>query len=86
MAAKTPVISTNTGGIPEVNIDDVTGYMSNIGDVDDMSANALKILKDDETLNRFKKDAFEQAKRFDLGKILPKYEALYERVLHRHLL
>ncbi|MBR9831240.1 N-acetyl-alpha-D-glucosaminyl L-malate synthase BshA [Acidiluteibacter ferrifornacis] len=86
MAAKTPVISTNTGGIPEVNIDDVTGYMSNIGDVDDMSANALKILKDDETLNRFKKDAFEQAKRFDLGKILPQYEALYERVLHRHLL
>lgn len=85
MAAKTPVISTNTGGIPEVNIDGVTGYMSNIGDVDDMAANALKILKDEETLNRFKLNSFEQAKKFDLGKILPQYISLYERVLHKHL-
>lgn len=85
MAAKTPVISTNTGGIPEVNIDGVTGYMSNIGDVNDMAANALKILKDEETLNRFKLNSFEQAKKFDLGKILPQYISLYERVLHKHL-
>lgn len=85
MAAKTPVISTNTGGIPEVNIDGVTGYMSNIGDVDDMAANALKILKDEETLNRFKLNSFEQAKKFDLGNILPQYISLYERVLHKHL-
>ncbi len=85
MAAKTPVISTNTGGIPEVNINGETGYMSDIGDVDDMAKNALSILKDDSTLNRFKANAFEQAKRFDLGKILPQYIALYERILKHHL-
>jgi N-acetyl-alpha-D-glucosaminyl L-malate synthase BshA len=85
MAAKTPVISTNTGGIPEVNINGETGFMSNIGDVDDMAKNALTILKDNSTLNRFKTNAFEQAKRFDLGKILPQYIALYERILKSHL-
>ncbi len=85
MAAKTPVISTNTGGIPEVNINGETGFMSDIGDVDDMAKNALSILQDDTTLNRFKVNAFEQAKQFDLGKILPQYIALYERILKHHL-
>lgn len=85
MAAKTPVISTNTGGIPEVNINGVTGYMSDIGDVKDMAKNALLILKDDETLNRFKEASFDQARKFDLSNILPQYESLYERVLNKHL-
>lgn len=81
MASHVPVISTNTGGIPEVNVHGFSGYMSNVGDVDDMAKNAIAILKDDETLNRFKKNAYEQAKKFDIDKILPMYERLYERVL-----
>ncbi len=81
MAASTPVISTNTGGIPEVNINGVTGFMSDIGDVDDMAKNAISILKDDATLNKFKAAAFEQAKQFDLSKILPLYESYYKRVI-----
>lgn len=81
MASHVPVISTNTGGIPEVNVHGFSGYMSNVGDVDDMAKNAIAILKDEETLNRFKKNAYEQAKKFDIDKILPMYERLYERVL-----
>jgi N-acetyl-alpha-D-glucosaminyl L-malate synthase BshA len=78
MAAKTPVISTNTGGLPEVNVDGVTGFLSEIGDVEDMANNALKILKDDATLIAFKKKAKEHAKRFSLKNILPVYEDIYE--------
>ena len=55
MAARTAVISTNTGGLPEVNIHGETGYLSNLGDVADMAKNAISILKDDDTLERFKK-------------------------------
>ena len=83
MASRVPVISTNSGGLPEVNVNGFSGYMSNVGDVDDMAANALKILKDDETLNRFKANAFEQAKKFDIHTILPMYEKLYEEVLEK---
>jgi N-acetyl-alpha-D-glucosaminyl L-malate synthase BshA len=78
MAAKTPVISTNTGGLPEVNVDGVTGFLSEIGDVEDMANNALKILKDDATLIAFKKNAKEHTKRFSLKNILPVYEDIYE--------
>jgi len=81
MAAKVPVISTNSGGLPEVNVNGFSGYMSNVGDVEDMAKNAISILKDDETLNTFKANAYEQAKKFDIAKILPMYEALYEKVL-----
>ncbi len=81
MAAKVPVISTNSGGIPEVNVHGFSGYMSNVGDVDDMAANAIKILKDDATLNQFKLNAYEQAKKFNIDRILPMYENLYTRVL-----
>jgi len=83
MACEVPVISTNAGGIPEVNIDGVTGYMSEVGDVDDMAANALKILRDPEEHARFRARAYEQAKRFDIKKILPEYEAYYEEVMHQ---
>lgn len=72
-----PVISTNTGGIPEVNIDGETGYTSNVGDVDDMANNALKIVKDQETLESFRKRAIERAKNFDVHKIVQRYEDLY---------
>jgi N-acetyl-alpha-D-glucosaminyl L-malate synthase BshA len=81
MASKVPVISTNSGGLPEVNVHGVSGYMSNVGDVDDMAKNAISILKDDATLNKFKANAYEQAKQFDINKILPMYEALYREVL-----
>ncbi|WP_341220606.1 N-acetyl-alpha-D-glucosaminyl L-malate synthase BshA [Polaribacter atrinae] len=78
MAAKTPVISTNTGGLPEVNIHGVTGYLSDLGDIKDMAKNAISILKEDETLETFKNNAREHAKRFSLENILPVYEEIYK--------
>jgi len=78
MAAKTAVISTNTGGLPEVNIHGVTGYLSNLGDVKDMAKNAISILKDEETLEAFKINAREHTKRFSLENILPVYEDIYK--------
>ncbi|MGB0882654.1 MAG: N-acetyl-alpha-D-glucosaminyl L-malate synthase BshA [Vicingaceae bacterium] len=81
MAAKTPVISTNTGGIPEVNEHGISGYLSNVGDVEDMAANTLKILENDETLEKFRLGAYQQAKKFDLNTILPMYEDLYNNVI-----
>lgn len=77
MAVGVPVISSNTGGIPEVNIHGVTGFLSNVGDVEDMAKNALEIFKDEETLSQFKQKALERAHFFDLDKILPLYEKLY---------
>lgn len=81
MAAEVPVISTNAGGLPEINIDGVTGYMTNIGDVEDMCAKALLILKDKETHDTFKANALKQARRFDIDNIVPEYEKLYQRLL-----
>jgi len=81
MAAEVPVISTNAGGLPEINIDGYCGYMSDVGDVDDMSKNALKILKDEETLLKFKANALLQAKKFDIQNIVPLYEQLYNSVI-----
>lgn len=80
MACEVPVISSNTGGIPEVNVQGVTGFMSDVGDVDDMAANALKILEDDKTLLEFKKNALAHARKFDLNIILKEYEKVYEQV------
>ncbi|MFN3754054.1 N-acetyl-alpha-D-glucosaminyl L-malate synthase BshA [Flavobacterium sp.] len=77
MAWSVPVISSNSGGLPEVNFDGVSGYLSNVGDVDDMAENALKILANDETLNQFRANALEVAKQFDIKNILPLYENLY---------
>ena len=84
MASRVPVISTNSGGLPEVNVNGFSGYMSNVGDVDDMAKNAIRILKDDVTLDQFKANAFEQAKKFDIAKILPMYEDLYKEVLSKN--
>ena len=80
MASHVPVVSSNTGGIPEVNVHGVSGYLSNVGDVDDMAKNALLILKDQDTLNQFKTQAYQQALKFDIHNILPMYEALYDAV------
>ncbi len=81
MACKVPVISSNAGGLPELNIDGFCGYMSNVGDVDDMAQKAISILKDDETLQRFKENALTRAKDFDLKKILPQYVEFYNEVI-----
>ena len=79
MAASVPIISTNAGGLPEVNIDGVTGYLSDIGNIEGMSENAIRILGDEDTLKKFKANAFVQAKKFDIGNIVPIYEKLYSR-------
>lgn len=84
MACKVPVISTNTGGIPEVNKHGKTGFLSNVGDVEDMAKNAIRLLKDENLLNQFRVNAFEEARRFDIGKILPMYEKLYDKVVTGH--
>jgi N-acetyl-alpha-D-glucosaminyl L-malate synthase BshA len=84
MAMNVPVISTNTGGLPEVNINAVSGYTSNVGDVEDMSQNALKILSDPLILQKFRRQAFEVAQQFDLPKILPLYEDLYKEVIEKN--
>ncbi|MEL4454617.1 N-acetyl-alpha-D-glucosaminyl L-malate synthase BshA [Lutimonas vermicola] len=81
MAGKTPVISSNTGGLPEVNIHGVTGFLSNVGDVEDMAKNAIYLLQDDKRLQTFKRQAFESAHQFSIEKILPKYEKMYKRVI-----
>lgn len=81
MACKVPLISTNAGGLPELNIDGYCGYMSNVGDVEDMAINAVKILKDDEILAQFKDNAYNRALDFDLKKILPLYVRYYELVI-----
>jgi N-acetyl-alpha-D-glucosaminyl L-malate synthase BshA len=81
MAAEVPVISTNAGGLPEININGYCGYMSDVGDVDDMSRNALKILGNEETYLKFKANALAQAKKFDIHNIVPQYEKLYEQVI-----
>ncbi|MFC4097916.1 N-acetyl-alpha-D-glucosaminyl L-malate synthase BshA [Euzebyella saccharophila] len=79
MINRVPVISSNAGGIPEVNIEGVTGYLSDVGNVDEMAKNALKILVDEANLEKFKSNARASAERFDILKILPLYENLYEK-------
>lgn len=81
MAGEVPVISTNVGGLPEINIDGVTGFLSDVGDVEDMSNNIIKILSDDKAFAKMKKNALEQAMKFDINNIVPQYEELYKKVL-----
>lgn len=83
MAMGVPVISSNAGGLSEVNKDGFSGYLSPIGDIDSMAKNALSILKDAETLQKFKQQAKEQAQTFDEVKIIPMYEALYQKVTEK---
>ena len=81
MAAEVPVISTNAGGLPEIIIDGYNGYMSPVGDIEDMVKNAIHILENEETLKIFKTNSLKQAMIFDIGNIVPVYEKLYERML-----
>ena len=82
MACAVPVISSNAGGLSEVNFDGISGYLSDVGNIDEMAANALKILSDDTILNIFKKNALQTAKKFDIKNILPLYEAIYNEALN----
>ncbi len=82
MACEVPVISTNTGGLPELNVHGETGFLSNVGDVEDMTKNALIIL-DKENLPRFKENALTRAKQFEISRIMPLYEAFYEEILEQ---
>ena len=83
MACKVPVISSNTGGLPELNVQGFSGYLSDVGDVDDMAKNAIHILKDCDVLNQFKENALTRAKEFELSKIVPRYEKFYEEVIEK---
>lgn len=85
MALSVPVISSNSGGLPEVNIDGVSGYLSDVGEIDEMAKNALKILKDDGILKKFKENAFLTAQKFDIKNILPLYENLYQKAINKYL-
>jgi N-acetyl-alpha-D-glucosaminyl L-malate synthase BshA len=81
MACEVPVISSNAGGIPEVNIHGETGFLSDVGNVEEMAANAVYILSHEDVLLKFRANALAQAKRHDISIILPKYEAYYEEIL-----
>ncbi len=85
MAANTPVISTNTGGLPEVNVHGKTGFLSSLGDVEDMAKNTLEILSNQEILDTFKKQAKAHTKNFALSNILPVYEDIYNSVKEKAL-
>ncbi|WP_416443967.1 N-acetyl-alpha-D-glucosaminyl L-malate synthase BshA [Leeuwenhoekiella sp. A16] len=81
MAAGVPVVSSNAGGLGEVNVEGVSGYLNEIGDLEGMAANAISILQDDDTLARFKKQARAEARKFDIDAIVPMYEEVYLKAL-----
>ncbi|MBC7850221.1 MAG: N-acetyl-alpha-D-glucosaminyl L-malate synthase BshA [Chitinophagaceae bacterium] len=81
MAAGVPVVSTDAGGLPEINIHGKTGYLGHIGDVETMSSQAISILSDETKLKLFKHNAEQQAMLFDISTVIPQYEALYNRFL-----
>ena len=85
MACKVPVISSNTGGLPELNLEGVTGFLRDVGDVDGMAERSIYILEDDARLATFKDNALARAKEFELSKILPLYESYYAEVIERSL-
>ena len=82
LALGVPVISSNAGGIPEVNKQGQTGYLCEVGDVDGMADCAIKLLSDDALLQKFSQQAYEHAKTFDVKGIVSQYEEMYERFLH----
>jgi N-acetyl-alpha-D-glucosaminyl L-malate synthase BshA len=85
MAAAVPVISSNAGGLPEININNYSGFLSNVRDTDDMCRNTLLILSDEEKLKEFKANALQQALKFDIHNIVPEYEKLYKKFINSPL-
>jgi L-malate glycosyltransferase len=82
MACGVPVISSNSGGIPEVNIDNETGFLHAVGDIDSMYNSALTLLQNETLLNQFKTNARKRAEVFTLERILPMYEEIYAKTLN----
>ncbi|WP_031427791.1 N-acetyl-alpha-D-glucosaminyl L-malate synthase BshA [Flavimarina sp. Hel_I_48] len=83
MAAGVPVVSSNAGGLREVNKDGVSGFLNEVGDIDGMAANAISILKDDKVLEQFKAQAKNEARQFDIETIVPMYEKVYLKALKK---
>lgn len=83
MACQVPVISSNAGGISEINIHGQTGFLTDVGDVNSMASFAIELLKDEEKLRQFKANALAQAQRFDINKILPLYEDFYMQIINK---
>ena len=83
MACEVPVLSSNAGGLPEVNIHGETGFMCDIGDVEGMANYAIQLLSDEVMLKQFRSNALAQAQRFDINNILPQYEDYYEEVMEK---
>ncbi|MCB0515870.1 MAG: N-acetyl-alpha-D-glucosaminyl L-malate synthase BshA [Chitinophagales bacterium] len=83
MACGVPVISSNAGGIPEVNIQGVTGFLSEVGNVNEMAANALRLLENNDLLEQFKTNALAQAQQFSTERIVPEYEKLYGNLVKK---
>lgn len=83
MACSVPVISSNAGGLPELNLDGITGFLKDVGDVQGMAEKAIYILEDQARLEQFKQNALARAKEFDLAKILPIYESYYAEVIEK---
>jgi len=81
MAVGVPVISSNTGGIPEVNVQAETGFLSEVGDVEDMAKNAIYLLKNEAVFQQFRQNALNRAKVFSLENVLPLYISIYEKLL-----
>lgn len=81
MACRVPVLSSNAGGLPELNVEGVTGFLCDVGDVKGMAEKAIYMLQDDERLNQFKDNALKRAKEFDLSLVLPIYENYYREVI-----
>ncbi|MGY4535869.1 N-acetyl-alpha-D-glucosaminyl L-malate synthase BshA [Mucilaginibacter sp. UYNi724] len=84
MACKVPVISSNAGGLPELNIEGVTGFLLDIGDIDGMAEKAIYILEDETRLNQFKENALKRAKELELANIMPLYENFYKEVIEKN--
>lgn len=83
MACEVPVISSNSGGLPEVNVHGVTGFLSDAGNVAEMAAHAIELLQNEEMLAQFRANALAQARRFDIENILPEYESYYREIIEK---
>lgn len=84
MACGVPVVSTNAGGLPEINVHGKTGFLSDVGDVTDMAIHAVHVLSDDDRLAKFKENAIEHARGFEKSRIVPIYEELYDKVVKEY--